>query len=112
MLSTARFTTVIPSYCESTFSWMRFMEAIYSGCLPLVLKSCNLTEVRNTFPDVCDIIESSLLVEDFYECEDKVKTMLESDRQMIVADICSCLSLEKVTDLSEIQKLWKKIGGF
>lgn len=111
MLSTTRFTTVIPSYCESTFSWMRFMEAAYSGCLPLVLKSCDLTEVRDTFPDVCDIIESSLLVEDFYECEDKVKTMPEPDRQKIVADICSCSSLEMATDLSEIRKLWKKIGG-
>ena len=111
MLSTTRYTAVIPPYDKTSFSWMRFAESIYSGCLPLVFETCDLTEVRDTFPDVCDIIESSLLVKDFYDCEVKVKTMPESSRLQLVTDICSCWSLEKVTDISEIRKQWAKVGG-
>lgn len=112
LLGSARFTAVVPSYCPTTFSWMRFMEAVYCGCLPLVFESCDLTEVRSTFPDVCGIIESSLLVKDFYDCERIVKQMSESERESIICDIAACDSLEVVTDIENIRKQWAKIGGF
>ena len=112
LLSTSKYTAVIPSYSDTTFSWMRFIEAVMCGCLPLVFKSCNLDEMRKTFPDICDIIESSLLVSDFFECEDVVNGMSENGRERIVNDIFYCDSLQNVLDIEWIRKRWQSIGGF
>lgn len=111
LLGSTRYTAVIPSYCLSTFSWMRFMEAVYCGCLPFVFDNCDLTEVRDTFPDVCDIIESSLLVSDFYDIEDRIGLTTERERIKLVSEIANCKSLERAMDLDEIKKQWQKVEG-
>lgn len=111
ILSSSKFTVVVPSYSDTTFSWMRFAEALMCGCLPLVFSSCNLNEVRMTFPDICDIIESDLLVSDFYECEDIVNGMRECKREQLINDLFFCNSFQNVLDIEWLRSRWQSIGG-
>lgn len=106
-----RFTTVVKPYNYDTFSWMRFMEAIYCGCLPLVFSDCCLDEIDELFHDISDIIKSELLVKDFFDAERVVKSMSEKKRRMLVRDIVNCESLEQVTDLDMIRSEWQSFRG-
>ena len=45
----SKFTLIIPSYDKNTFSIFRYQESIMNGCIPLILDSCYLDEVKKDF---------------------------------------------------------------
>lgn len=44
----SRFTLIIPSYNEETFSAFRYIESIYSGCVPLILNTVDISEAKDS----------------------------------------------------------------
>lgn len=44
----SRFTLIIPSYNEETFSAFRYIESIYSGCVPLILNTVDISEAEDS----------------------------------------------------------------
>lgn len=47
-LRRSKFTLIIPAYENDTFSAFRYIEAIYNNCLPLILDTNQLDEVRKS----------------------------------------------------------------
>lgn len=48
-LEQSRFTLMLPSYDETCFSIYRFLEALDKKCLPIIHKSCILSEVEKSY---------------------------------------------------------------
>lgn len=48
-LKQSKFTFMLPSYDETCFSIYRFIDAIYSDCLPIIHKDCNIKEVEKSY---------------------------------------------------------------
>lgn len=44
----AKFTLIIPAYDSTTFSVFRYIESIYNDCIPLILDTNNLEEVKES----------------------------------------------------------------
>lgn len=45
----SRFTLMLPSYDESCFSVYRFLESLDKKCLPIIHKSCILTDIEKSY---------------------------------------------------------------
>jgi hypothetical protein len=45
----SRFTLILPSYDESCFSVYRFLESLDKKCLPIIHKSCILTDIEKSY---------------------------------------------------------------
>lgn len=52
----SKYTLIIPSYDKRTFSIFRYQESIMNGCIPLILDTCFLDEVKNDFDIPINII--------------------------------------------------------
>lgn len=110
LLSLSKATAVIPSYNQATFSWQRFCEAAWCNCLPYVFRSCNLYEIKKSFPDVYDIINSELLVDGFYEIERKLKDKdFHSKSSEVLNAIKESDSMQKLTDIDSVRSYWNKM---
>lgn len=109
MLASSKATAVIPSYNPATFSWQRFCEAVWCNCLPYVFRSCNLSEIEKSFPDIYDIINSELLVDGFYEIERKLKDKdFCSKSSEVLKAIKESESMQKLTDIDSVRSYWNK----
>ena len=104
-LAHAKFTLIIPSYDKTTFSIIRFLEAVSNHCLPLVLDNVDLTDLKNTFPDIYRIVKRYLVV-DIDHIQDKIN---ETDYDKIIKKIFNTESVKKFTDLEYFKKEWSKI---
>jgi hypothetical protein len=71
LLIESKFTLVFPSYNIKAFSKIRFLDAIASRCIPLILKSCNIDEA---FSFEEQKLINQLLVSEFEIC-DKIKSL-------------------------------------
>lgn len=57
-ISQSKFTLIMPAYDIETFSIFRYIESIYNGCVPLILDTNYLDEVKKDFYVPDDIIVS------------------------------------------------------
>lgn len=108
-LRKARFTLVIPSYDKTTFSIVRFFEAVANGCLPLVWKDCCLDEVKNTYPNIYEIIKAFLIVEKLEDIERKMNELGEEGRRKAIKLIMKTKEVNAITDGDTMRKRYDKI---
>jgi len=108
LIARSRYTICVPGYDTTMFSTMRFVESISLDCLCFVHSSCKLDDVRNTFPDICDIIERCLVV-DFDEIQDKICELTEDERSDIIKEIKNTKSWKRFSDIEYISKRWCKL---
>ena len=80
-----KFTLIIPSYNNETFSAFRYIESIYSGCVPLILRTTDISEAKKTL-----YIPECLIV----TAETIRKTIEEMDYSEVIRDIKEYLKLE------------------
>ena len=68
-LKETKFTLIIPAYNKETFSIFRFQESIMCGCIPLILDTSYLYEVKKDFyiPDEIIVNETNII--------EKIKTL-------------------------------------
>lgn len=109
LLKQARFTLVIPSYDKTTFSIVRFLEAVANGCLPLVWKDCCLEEVKNTYKSLYDIISRFLLVDDLCDIERKMNELGEEGRRKAIMLIFKSKELNAVINEDIMKKRYENI---
>ena len=108
LISRSRYTLIIPSYVNTTFSNVRFFESLSVGCLPLVLSTCDLLEMLPIYPRITKIIEKYLLVDNVADIVKKVNNMPEKLRKRIITEILNDERLSRVTSKEYMQKRWKK----
>lgn len=111
ILQRSRFTLVVAAYDNEAFSWPRLFEAACCGCLPFVMSDCNLQDVEQIYPDVCDIIRSELMVDSLDDMFDLMDNMPEEKRRRIVYDIMTSESIKKVTCLDWLKHRWQVLKG-
>jgi hypothetical protein len=104
-LARSKFTLIIPSYDITTFSIIRFLEAVSNHCLPLVLDTVDLTDLKNTFPDIYDIVKKNLVV-NIKDIQSKIN---ELDYDKIIKKIFNTESVKNFTDLDYFKREWSKI---
>ena len=108
-LREARFTFVIPSYDRTTFSIVRFLEAIKQGCIPLVFSNCCLLEVKDTFPQIYKVIAKSLLVENVGEIKQKIKNMTLKEMKQIQIEIMHDKKLRNAISAKHMREEYEKV---
>lgn len=111
----SRFTLVIPSYSEHAFSLERFMEGLFLDCLPLVLAepdhTCNMQAFRDTFPQMAEIAEDSLMVT-FDEIRGTVggrQSMPEEWRVDILNELKSTDDYKRATSFEDAESNWRAL---
>lgn len=107
-LSKSKYTFIIPSYDTSTFSIIRFLEAVMVDCLPLIYSLCNLTDLKRTFPDIFAIVERKLIVKDI-RCLDDKMTELDDERTNVLDEIKATKSFRKITSEEMVNKYYTKL---
>lgn len=105
-LKKSKFTLIIPSYDISTFSIIRFIEALKFNCIPLIHKKCNLQDLVCTFPTVYDIINKKLLLNSISEIQNKIN-VINFDKTL--DEIKKALEKDKVYDIKLSNKIFKKV---
>jgi hypothetical protein len=109
-LSMARYTLVIKSYDETTFSSWRFIEAAARGCLPFVYSDVCLTDMERTFPQITKIIRKHLLVEDFAHVARNIQEWPEEKRLKAIKAIQSTDDWKRISDVGMIVKQWDDLA--
>ena len=111
----SRFTLVIPSYSDRTFSLERFMEGLFLDCLPLILAepehTCNMQAFRDTFPQMADIAEDSLMVT-FDEVRGTVggrQSMPEEWRIDILNELKATDDYKRATSFEDAESNWRAL---
>lgn len=107
-LSKSKYTLIMPSYDISTFSIIRFLEAIMVDCLPLVYSLCGLADLKRTFPDIFAIVERKLILEDIRGLDDKMAE-LDDERISILDEIKATKSFKKITTEEMVSKYYTKL---
>lgn len=105
LIAKSKYTLVIPSYDKTTFSSLRFFEAIQRKCLPLILDTCNLTDIKNTYPNLYKIIKKYLIV-DFKSINSTIKSL---DREDILNKIYDCKDVKQLQDIDYCRNAWLNI---
>jgi hypothetical protein len=111
-LARTRYTCCIQAYDKTAFSMYRFTEALINDCLSFVFYDCCLDDVKNTFPDMYEIMNKYLIVNDFDEVIDNVNNWKESKRVKIINMLKETKSYKRFTDLNFIKKRWEKLDGW
>jgi len=100
-LEESRYSLVIPSYVETEFSMIRFLEIISKDCIPLIFYKTNLDSLKKLHPTFCDVIEKHSLIVNPYEMVDLMK---KADYETILHDFKSCQDFKKLNKLSYLKK--------
>lgn len=62
MIKESKYTLLIPSYEDTDFSSIRFWDALFKNCLPLIHETCKWEQAFVEYPEITDIIRRKLLV--------------------------------------------------
>lgn len=104
------FTLIIPSYDVTTFSIIRFFESVKNGCVPLIWKDTDLTDLKNTFEDIYDlVIEYGLIVGSKDDIIEACKKKNRKHYEDFLDAVKNSRSYRKVTDKESVRKFYKKL---
>jgi len=104
-IAAARYTMVIPAYCENEFSLIRFHEAVDRACIPLIHKDSKWQHVYGHLPKYKEIIEKyDLLVTE----EELIKKIKALDYQKIIDELRACEDYQKFLDISFYENYKKR----
>jgi len=107
-ISKSKYTLIVQSYDSTTFSIIRFFEAVCRDCVPLIWYEVCLDDLKNTFEDIYDLVlKYNLIVSSKEEVIDRVKNY-ENDIQFI-DEVKSSKSFRKITDKKKVAKFYKKL---
>lgn len=110
MLSQSRYTIIFHSYVKTTFSIIRFFEAIANNCIPLILNNdCDSTDLKNTFKDIYDLVKKYNLFVDFNDIKKYVSNdKLYEKNKKFLEDIEKTKSFKQFSDSKYLRKLYKE----
>lgn len=81
-LARSKFTVIIPAYDDAAFSGLRFIEAIFNRCLPLITEDCPYDEFVRSFGIEQSVVNR--LVHPHNELAHTVEAMGDSERMELV----------------------------
>lgn len=110
-LGKSRYTLIIQSYDNKTFSINRLVEAACLDCLGFVHKGACLNELQLTYPDIYDIVKEKLIVNNFKDVKNKIEAIQEEERCKILKEIKSTKSWKRFTNLNYLKKKWGSLEG-
>lgn len=109
-LSRSRYTAVIKSYDETTFSSWRLFEAVVHNCLSFVFSDVALEECRLTYPYIYNIIKRDLIVDGVEQIKRKIAKWSENRRFEILMEIKATPDW-KLVESKSVKQLLGKVKG-
>lgn len=107
-VSKSKYTLVVQSYDATTFSIIRFFEAVCRNCVPLIWYEACLDDLKNTFEDIYDLVlKYNLIVSSKEEIVDRVNNY-ENDLNFI-NEVKNSKSFRKITNEKKVAKFYKKL---
>lgn len=110
-MSSSRFTLIVPPYDKTSFSIIRFIEAVACDCLPLIYDKVDLHDLELTFADIYEIIVRYHLfvsnIDDMLAKTDQLN--LPGFRDRILCDLKQTASYKMVASLDWCKERWDKI---
>lgn len=107
-LKQSKYTLIIPSYDVSTFSIIRFVEALKYGCIPLIHIKCNLNDLKYTFEELYDYVNDKLIINKIACIQDKIN---ELDYNKVLEDLQKILKNAGIYNIkkikNKIEKEWR-----
>ena len=101
-LKRAKYSLVIPSYDKRSFSIQRFTDALFAGCIPLVLDTCCLDDFQWTFPEAYDLLQKSGWIVNTDNFIDKISCYNED--MEVASEMLECF--HRCLSEDEIEKEW------
>ena len=109
LLQQSKTTLIIPSYDKSMFCMMRFFEAMFRDCIPLISSDCNLNDVKETFEDIYEfIIKNDLIIDVGNEIRIKEKIQ-KIDANDMTKQFYELSSIKKILNKSKLKNLYRKL---
>ena len=110
IIAQSKFTLCIKPYDKTTFSALRWFEALCLDCIPLIHKGCCIDDFKGTYPDIYKVCCKYNLFVDFNEIQEKIFYLTSNDfYDIILKEIRNTKSFRKINDLSYIRERWKKL---
>ena len=103
MIKESRYTLLIPSYEDTDFSSIRFWDALFKNCLPLVHETCKWEQAFVEFPELTKIIRDKLLV----STEQISSTINNQTYDSVLAEIKSTNDWKKLQDVNWYKTMTK-----
>lgn len=111
LLMHSRYTMVVTPYDRKSFSWLRFVEALMNGCLPLVHDSCSLEMLDESIPDVSKIIKEYLMFSTPEEIDKKMKDLSGGLREEVIECLLDTDTFRKFLDPEWLSSRWSRLRG-
>lgn len=109
-ISKSYFTLIVQSYDTTTFSSIRMFEAIKAGCVPLIWKDVDMTDLKNTFPDIHELFfKFGLVVGSCDEIIDICSGPRKQECLKFLEEVKKSKSYIKVTSKSSVRKFYEKL---
>lgn len=106
-LMMSRYTLVNPLYHKDIFNIVRFMEAILLDCVPLILTSVNMQNLKLTYSDFYDIIFKRDIVEELNYIHSRVRNY-EVDK-IFLQDIRTSKSYNSLLNYDKVKSFYESI---
>jgi hypothetical protein len=106
-LATTQYTYIVKSASDGFFSMSRFLEAVVLGCVPLIDSMVNISMLRETFPDIFEIVMDSGLVVTENHVTRRINHY-DRDKQ-VLEDIMETKSFKKITSYESVKKFFDKL---
>ena len=114
MLSNSKCSLVIKPYDHQAFSWTRFVECLYSNCLPLVWDECKFQDIDGIFKEASKLTKEKLLVGSIDELKKKVSFFDENEdeRQKTIKKLRVLIESTGIVGIQWLKDRWQKLEGF
>lgn len=108
-LSDVLSTLTVPAYHKDAFSLCRLVESAGNGCVPLVMKGCNLRSIESIYPELCEVIDDKLICSNAEEVVDNILKLKNGTRKEVVEEIRNSFTSSKVLDIQWLKSRWQKL---
>ena len=112
-IMTSRYTYISVPFKDDEFNYVRFIEAVILGCIPLIDSKMNLDDLQLTYHEFYDIIiKRNLLIDteasSYKDIVDRMRHYDENGDNEIINEFKSTKAYQALMDEEKIKECWRK----
>lgn len=107
LLRGAKYTIIFKPYQHDSFSSIRFIEAILNGCVPLIMNDCDLSELKETYLDLYELVLKYNLVVSSIDVKTRVQKY-DYDKNFIDEAMSSDSITKEIND-KKVKKFFERM---
>ena len=107
LLRGAKYTIIFKPYQHDSFSSIRFIEAILNGCVPLIMNDCDLSELKETYLDLYELVLKYNLVVSSIDVKTRIQKY-DYDKNFIDEAMSSDSITKEIND-KKVKKFFERM---